>query len=652
MIPRRFVVAQNLVEFNCHLNYTIPPTAPFQFDIQGNTVIFEGGRLSAQTTPTYEIGIICSALNESFVAHPKLTVNIINLPPTFVHTGKYVNLTLDSKHPYPVGSGVFNATATDPEHDLLTYSIIYREPMQNIFSIDNNGMMTTKFDLRTLAENYYRVDVEVKDNHNNRNNLTIVFTIVLNLRPQITNLPSEFFIPENTIGSRSIIILNVYDDDNDLFCDCKVEPSSEFSKFEFNGAAREVKVVQALDYESVSIYTITCRLFDKFLYSQPGILTVRVVNVNEPPYFLSQNHLCILNEGPAGMSCDPGVVLRDPEGDAVTSATFTANNNYLSKQQLPQVNLTSATFTANNNYLRFDVSTKRIAFSQDYDVDTITVTSFRLQLMVSDVHGAASKPVDVTVIINDVNDNTCRPPAVRAYFISQQQRPETLGTLPNTDSDLTSPNKDVIYSDVIGEPYESLRYFTVTRHGAIVYKEQLPETSDGKSYILAFKCKDGGSPQRTADVTIVFHYMLEPTTTTPTTTTTTTTTTQSTTKAVAKKNVFDDSGFVVVFVILISILGVALLVGIYFLLRHWGVCTGSSALANRKTQDSNVYASAREVRTVQPFFNKTTRVNQNFKDDYWRTGDNFATGIGYTQSRDVGSKHLELPASHPQTDFF
>ena len=81
---------------------------------------------------------------------------------------------------------------------------------------------------------------------------------------------------------------------------------------------------------------------------------------------------------------------------------------------------------------------------------------------------------------------------------------------------------------------------------------------------MQVRCRDFGTPSRSATGTVQISYL---TTTTTSTTTTTTTTTQA-----PKTSIWDDDAFVAVFAILMVILGLALLAALWYF-----CCRGQNA---------------------------------------------------------------------------
>ncbi|XP_059159706.1 protocadherin Fat 4-like [Physella acuta] len=532
----------------------------------------QGGTLSFKTTPTYSITIECRNTYDNATATATLEVDVQqNQAPEIKNTNyPRETLTLDATKPYAAGEVIYTVTATDAENDPLTFSIS-TSPSVNYFSIGSkDGLISTTIDLRAATEKYIVVTVTVKDKVNTVNDFEIFITITnMNARPQITNLPATLNILENEASGYNIMTLTFSDLDYTVpqIPTCTVVPSGEQYKFTYESGTHKLRlstltgVTNPLDYETINQYKITCVLNDGFLDSQGDVLTLNVQNVNEPPTFDEIAYYCDLDESnTGGSSCNLNAVIVDPEGDLITSVAFVSGNN--------------------SNRFRYDRSTSTISFNVDYDVDASTYmqTSVILQLQATDVYGAY-KIVPVYINIHDANDNTCSfgATATLTFKADQSTSLGSLGTFSAKDNDLTSPNNLVSYEVVQALPSDSSNYIAVYTDGAIAYTSLIPESNTGKSYSLVVRCKDGGSPQRTAQGTVVLTYQVTTTTTVTTTSTTTTASTSTTSTTTASSNLFDNDAFVAVFAILMCLLVLGLLVGLYFLLKYCGLCGAASA---------------------------------------------------------------------------
>ncbi|XP_070208597.1 cadherin EGF LAG seven-pass G-type receptor 1-like isoform X2 [Littorina saxatilis] len=370
------------------------------------------------------------------------------------------------------------------------------------------------------------------------------------LRYSMTQIPDDNFL---TIGASDGIIRTAVDTrkipTDSIVCTVSVTDGkntvNDFSvtiKFK----TQQLKLWAPLDFEKTDKYLITCTVFDGFLSSEGDVLTVHVINVNEAPVFSATTYFCTLSESRSGVStCHLGLTVTDPDQDAIPTLKLLPGNS--------------------SERFRYDRTADTLTFDVDYDVDKMP-TKATITIHAMDNHGANST-AKIEVSIQDANDNTCDFGLTRAAqaTVNQSSVPGTLISLSASDGDLTSPNNAVTYEMVSCLPKEGENYISVFGSGEIKYINLIPETEHGKSYIVKVRCKDGGTPPRSATPTVQISYLTTPTTTTTTTSTTTTTTPTTTIPTTAtEKSVWDIESFVAVFSLLMVLTLALILLGVWY----------------------------------------------------------------------------------------
>ncbi|KAK0066182.1 protocadherin Fat 3 [Biomphalaria pfeifferi] len=650
----------------CNVAKTDPLGAPFDVWKSGGSFYYvffvgvnNGKPLSYVSVPSYRLTIECqnAAGTESDFADLEVDVKPNAIPvitnPSYPHD--VIKLSSMSSQ-WPPGSGIYTVTGTDADNDVLSCSMT-SSPAVNYFKIVSSGttdcVIQTTVDLRAVTEANVKLTVSMSDGRSTVNNFDIDVITDLNTRPDIINLPSIITVPENAAGDTVITQLFIQDPDPyvpQMIPTCTVVPNSEQFKFKFDSANRiklatSINGVGPLDYETTTQYEITCVVNDGFLESQNEVLTLKISNVNEPPVFDEIAYYCDLDESSAGgSSCALNAVITDPEGDVIISVGFLNGNN--------------------SNRFRYDKSTSSITFNVDYDVDQNAMPEVVvLQLEARDKYGA-SKTAPVYIKVHDVNDNTCDfgPKSTNTFHADQGTSLGSMGNIMATDADRTSPNNHVTYEVIQALPADSTNYIAAFSDGSLSYIGLIPEQNHGKSYSLVVRCKDGGSPQRTAVGTVVLTYQTTTSSSTTSTTTTTTTTTPPPPTTQPPNNIFDHPAFVAVFSLLMAILGLALLSALYFLLRYCGVCGNREAAPEEASgqllRDNFCCPKKKKVEPVEDYFTYEVRTNNDYRDSYWKKGDNYETGHGYnplgeTYSKPLeGFQHLALPPPpHRGADF-
>ncbi|XP_070209794.1 cadherin-related family member 1a-like [Littorina saxatilis] len=670
----------------CNLVRTIPANGPFdvwklnnnnnnnnQVNINVNEKDFKAyfvGTAQATSTIDYDtqrthlIIARCASPTTPFTASVTIEVDILpNQQPVISNYPSASSQPLTANQANPIGTTVYTVTANDPEGDALTYTMT-QSPDRNWLTIGaSNGIIRTAVDTRVITSESIVCTVTVSDGHDNTVNNFIVTVRFQNLnsRPYITNLPSSINVTEDQIGGFDLGRTLTYGDDTPqtnqaaLEPDCSVDPVSESYKFTYETGTRKIKLntittgQTLLDFETTDKYLITCVVFDGYLYSEGDVLTMHVNNVNEAPVFNAATYYCTLAESNAGVStCDLNLVVTDPEQNAIPTLELLQGNN--------------------SDRFRYDRTNDKLTFTVDYDVDNNNFpTSQIISIYAVDI-SRASSTAKIEIKIQDANDNTCDFGQFQAaqFTIDQGTTLTTLGSFAASDADLTSPNNVVTYETFAGVPSNAVNYLTVFGNGEIKYTGLIPESEHGKSYSLLVRCKDGGSPARSATGTVQVSYLI----TTSTTTTTTTTT---------EKRTFDDEAIVAVFATLISLLALGLLIALWYFCCRGGqnMCIPPQQAPpsygynqyppQRQPYQRPRFTPPRQVRpaeeyvyeeTIEPppppqrgpppprpyyddrpppfdngddFFRTSggSRGSSNFVDHAWRDGDHYEDGLGY-----------------------
>uniref|UniRef100_A0A2C9KP40 Cadherin domain-containing protein n=1 Tax=Biomphalaria glabrata TaxID=6526 RepID=A0A2C9KP40_BIOGL len=651
----------------CNMIKSDPTGGPFDVWLNGKSSTTyglyyvganNGKALDYSSVPTYKLTIECRDGTSTNKATIEVEVDIIpNIMPKITNA-KYPqdSVQLDAFTVTATGSTIYTVTAYDADGDALTCSM-KTSPVVSYFKIMTTSTSTceiqTTIDMRTATEANVALTVSVTDGRATVSNFVIDVTTDLNARPDITNLPKTVSLIEDATGGTLITALTLTDDV--ISTRCTVNPSAEAYKFRFDSSNRIwlenlPNGALPLDFETTDKYTITCLATDGYLESLNDVLTIQVINKNEPPVFDEIAYYCDLYEGSAGVSsCSIDASVTDPEKDSILSVNFISGNN--------------------SNRFRYDKSSSTISFNVDYDIDQATgyPENVVLQLEAKDRYGATST-APVYIKVHDINDNTCDfgASSTKVFTANQGTKLGSLGNIYAVDNDKTAPNNEVTYEVIQALPSDSTNYISAYSDGSIAYIGIIPEENSGKTYSLVVKCKDGGSPQRTAVSTVVLSYQTttsSSTTSTTTTATTTTATASSTTSSSSSSNIFDNSAFVGVFALLMTLLILGLLVGLYFLLKYCGVfgaCSGGAASqgvagqsasgASRNLCGDNFCCSKqKQVEPVDDYINYDVRTNADYKDAYWKTGDNYESGLGFNPQDGIkpkpltGFRHLALP---------
>ena len=326
------------------VTFTLSGTGSTDFSISPSTGVVTLTRaLDFETTPAYYLTIRAVDLNGA-LATTSFNVTVVdqNDSPQFVSTPYSVNIGEN----LPVGTTVINVFATDDDpSDTLTYSLSGSN--SNHFNIgSNSGVITTTQELDRENINSYSLNVSVSDGIVTVNEGITISVDNGNDGPTFSNAPYNASVNEN-VNSGSVFTVSATDEDGDTVTFSLYGVGSEL--FSIHANTGVVSLVDALDYETVSGYTLTVRGSD----SNGGVaitsLYVDVVNQNDDPVFLGTPYSTSVGEDASIGSTVLVLTASDQDGDSLTftltgssdfnigSATGIITTSQVSKLTLPVI---------------------------------------------------------------------------------------------------------------------------------------------------------------------------------------------------------------------------------------------------------------------------------------------------------------------------
>ena len=234
---------------------------------------------------------------------------------------------------------------------------------------------------------------------------------------------------------------------------------------------------------------------------------------------------------------DPGIVVTDPEGTAVT------------------LTLTCAT---DPGYLSIDSVTKLVTMVTAYDLGP-TTPSYTINCVITATDATSqTSTVPLTVLVTDANNKT--PTFSQGMYTINILNTQTLGvigTAPATDADSTSPNNHIVYT------LTGSTKFTIDASGNIALTGDVTGDTGIVTYTLTATATDGGTTPRAG--TAVIQVLVSDT---PVATTTTTTTAAAAGTVISGDSGFFSSALNIILLCLAIALGtMVLMVGGYMLYR-------------------------------------------------------------------------------------
>ncbi|KAK6167551.1 hypothetical protein SNE40_021550 [Patella caerulea] len=565
----------------CNIASTSPRDGPFQVWTEDDGASYQlyyveskttSKVLNATITPEYDLTIECSDDTDTTATDAVLVVTVQgNQPPEATGVPTTTTISVSSPNYQNINSVVHSLSVTDPENDLLSYTM-YSDPDLGYFTIDAySGEIKTAVDLKTATVEEIPLYINVSDGHNTIGPLKVTIKLTdMNQRPVFSNLPANITIKEDATAEQVITILTFNDDSVpfDAEPQCSVWPNSEKYKFTYDTRSRKLELAsqavtgqdKPLDYESTNFYNITCYISDGYLYNEGDYINLSVLDVNEEPVFKETSYSCILYESEIGVSqCDLPMTVTDPDNDNVNLALLSGNN--------------SERFSLVDN-------DKKLTFNINYDVDEDAMpTEAVLTVAAVDEHGlTGTSKIKVTIL--DKNDNTPEfQSSIRSYVITETQALGTLGTaFTATDKDSGS-NGDITYTVKSGSTASS--YVRMVGDGNFEYSGKYPESLGGTSQTILVEAKDNGNPRLSSTGTVIVTFQPYSTTTTTTTTTLPTvvnlsgssgSSSGSSSSNTASSSSSDNSAFIGLLAGLLSLL----LLGLIGALAYFLCCKGGS----------------------------------------------------------------------------
>ena len=304
------------------VTFTLSGTGSTDFSINPSTgVVTLTSALDFETTPAYYLTIRAGDSNGG-VGTTSLNVTVVdqNDSPQFVGTPYSVNIGEN----LPVGTTVIKVFATDDDRsDTLTYSLSGAN--SNHFNIGSNtGVITTAQELDRENINSYSLNVSVSDGIATINERITISVVDGNDGPTFSNAPYNASVNEN-VNSGSVFTVSATDEDGDIVTFSLYGVGSEL--FSIHANTGVVSLVDALDYETVSGYTLTVQGSD----SNGGLaitsLYVDVVNQNDDPVFLGTPYGASIGEDVGIGSTVLVLTASDQDGDSLTF-TLTGSSDF------------------------------------------------------------------------------------------------------------------------------------------------------------------------------------------------------------------------------------------------------------------------------------------------------------------------------------
>ena len=288
-----------------------------------------------------ESGSIDSTVDDSIIL--TITVTDVNEPPEFDTSAVELEVAENTAPNIDIGDPI---AATDPESDLLTFSLVGAD--SHWFAVD-----TSSGQIKTLAlldhevpvdsdfDNNYEFKVWVTDRKDAEgaidpsvdDSIDVIITVAnVNELPEFDVSTVELEVAENTAASTNIgVPISALDPESGALTYSLVGTDSQW--FDVDTSSGQIKAEGLLDYESPAdtngdnVYEVTVQVSDgedaegnaDTAVDDSINVTVTVANVNEPPEFDSSTlEIVVVENSVASTNVGGPVAANDPESDMLT----------------------------------------------------------------------------------------------------------------------------------------------------------------------------------------------------------------------------------------------------------------------------------------------------------------------------------------------
>ena len=212
-----------------------------------------------------------------------ITVTDANEAPVFNPSSYAFSIPEDTA----TGGSVGAVSASDPdEGQSVAYSITAGNDAGR-FSINagtGEAAVASALDYETASS--YTLTVQARDGNGGMDTATVIITVTkANESPTFDTASYDFTIPEDTATGGSVGAVSASDPDTGQSVAYSITAGNDADKFSINAGTGEVSVASALDYETVSSYTLTVQARDGNGGTDTATVTVTVTDVNEAPVF-------------------------------------------------------------------------------------------------------------------------------------------------------------------------------------------------------------------------------------------------------------------------------------------------------------------------------------------------------------------------------
>ncbi|KAL3853661.1 hypothetical protein ACJMK2_017186 [Sinanodonta woodiana] len=475
------------------VEYAIVSGASGAFAIDPSTgIVTVSGSLDMETTQIYTVLIKATDAGSSpgpLSSTYTLTVSITDVndkTPSCTSSLYSASVSEDASS----GTSVTQITCTDNDFSSPNKDLSYAITNGNsgtAFSISSTGEVTTVNSLDRETTSNYLLVIEVTDlgtpAFTTTTTLTITVTDVNDNAPVFTGGPTfTASVSEGSALGHTVITVSASDADTGLAgaVGYSIFSGNAEGKFGLSRSTGDLEIVDLLDYETTSSYTLVLYAVDKGASPHTASATVSItvtnVNDNTPSCSAALYVGTVSEDAVIGTSV---VTLTCSDNDAGTTLTYMITDGDISNQ--------------------FIMSGMQVQTQNSLDAEV--TSSYLLTVQVSD--GTLKTNITVSVSVTDVNDNgpTFNPAGPYAVSFREDSNIGTLiYDLNATDADISS---GTFYFSITNGNTDNV--FTISESTGVIQLQKSIDREKINSYVVSVEVADGvgsGSFTSTATLTV------------------------------------------------------------------------------------------------------------------------------------------------------
>ena len=400
--------------------------------------------------------------------------------------------TISISESHSVSSPIYLFSAQDQDemcNGAMEYSILHSEP--NVFRIDSfSGYLypindsALDFNVFESAKVVVRAS-DLGDQWSFSTESTLIITLLqANKEPPVLDpISCPCLIEEDLPSGQTCPSLSAHDSDSSNL-EFRIALGNELDHFSINSSTGVVQTVAVLDREEQSEYSLEIQVSDGTLVSQPQILNIMVVDINDSPPSYSTGSISI--------SAPVDLVAGDYVGSVAATHLDVGFNGLTNHQFHP------STTSDVTNELKLDPLSGNI-----YAKQALSSTEYAFAVTATDL--LISSQAASTQVFISVAGMKNSPPlfnlSTQHYTVASDLPVDSLiAVVTATDNDIGT-NSVLIYN-IVQDSTDHSNLFRLNTSGALISNHSLSNMA-GNVYTLNVSVIDGGSPAFTAYQEIV-----------------------------------------------------------------------------------------------------------------------------------------------------